>query len=93
MTVNAAGSNGLTRLPKNGGIRVNTFFVSLPKTNLCKRCLTSERADHWTIEVPHYYETVKLKIPLIDNPIHWKILLIIDLVLIDQQSWEREVSI
>jgi hypothetical protein len=39
MTVNAAGTNGLTCLPKYGGARDNTFLVTHPMTD--QRCLTS----------------------------------------------------
>jgi hypothetical protein len=38
-TANAAGTNGLTCLPKHGGARNNKFMVTHPKTD--QQCLTS----------------------------------------------------
>jgi hypothetical protein len=44
-TANAAGTNGLTCLPKHEGIRDNKFLVTHPMTD--QRCLTSAIA-HWS---------------------------------------------
>ncbi|RVE44488.1 hypothetical protein evm_010892 [Chilo suppressalis] len=49
-TADAAGTNGLTFLPKHGGIRDSKFLVTHPMTDHCESCLTStiaaERANH-----------------------------------------------
>ncbi|RVE43974.1 hypothetical protein evm_011377 [Chilo suppressalis] len=49
-TANAAGTNGLTCLPKHGGARDSKFLVTHPMTDHCESCLTStiaaERASH-----------------------------------------------
>ncbi|RVE40526.1 hypothetical protein evm_014824 [Chilo suppressalis] len=48
-TADAAGTNGLTCLPKHGGSRDRRFLVTHPMTDLCESCLTStiaaERAN------------------------------------------------
>jgi hypothetical protein len=50
-TVNAAGTNGLTCLSKNGGARNNKFLVTHPMINLYERCLASAmaRRAHWPL--------------------------------------------
>jgi hypothetical protein len=40
-TVNVAGTNRLTFLPKHGGARDNIFLVTNPMIDLCERCLAS----------------------------------------------------
>ncbi|RVE49894.1 hypothetical protein evm_005487, partial [Chilo suppressalis] len=49
-TADAAGTNGLTCLPKHGGARDGKFLVTHPMTDHCESCLTStiaaDRAKH-----------------------------------------------
>ncbi|CAG9792151.1 unnamed protein product [Diatraea saccharalis] len=45
-TANAAGTNGLTCLPKHGVVRDNNFLVTHPVTDPCERCLTTTIAGH-----------------------------------------------
>jgi hypothetical protein len=40
-TANAAGTNGLTCLPKQGGVRDDKVLVTHPITDLCERCSAS----------------------------------------------------
>ncbi|RVE53193.1 hypothetical protein evm_002026 [Chilo suppressalis] len=53
----AAGTNGLTCLPKHGGTRDRRFLVTHPMTDHCESCLTStiaaERANHLRHRDPH----------------------------------------
>ncbi|RVE41070.1 hypothetical protein evm_014281 [Chilo suppressalis] len=55
-TANAAGTNGLTCLPKHGGTRDRKILVTHPMTDHCESCLTStiaaERANHPRIRAP-----------------------------------------
>ncbi|RVE41620.1 hypothetical protein evm_013725 [Chilo suppressalis] len=55
-TANAAGTDGLTYLPKHGGARDSKFLVTHPKTDHCESCLTStiaaERAGHLRHRAP-----------------------------------------
>ncbi|RVE53003.1 hypothetical protein evm_002301 [Chilo suppressalis] len=55
-TANAAGTNGLTCLPKHGGARDSKFLVAHPMTDHCESCSTSttaaERANHWRHRAP-----------------------------------------
>ncbi|RVE48522.1 hypothetical protein evm_006833 [Chilo suppressalis] len=57
-TAYAAGTNGLTCLPKHGGARDNNFLVTHPMTDLCESCLSStiaaERANHLRHRAPKY---------------------------------------
>jgi hypothetical protein len=48
-TANAAGTNGLTCLPKHGGNRDNKFLVTHPITH--QRCLTSAIARRGALTV------------------------------------------
>jgi hypothetical protein len=53
-TANAAGTNGLTWLPKHGGARDNKFLGTHPMTDYRERCLASahaERTDRGAIEL------------------------------------------
>ncbi|RVE52859.1 hypothetical protein evm_002516 [Chilo suppressalis] len=56
-TADAAGTNGLTCLPKHGGSRNSKFLVTHPMTDHCESCLTStiaaERANHLRHRAPH----------------------------------------
>jgi hypothetical protein len=56
-TANAAGTNGLTCLPKHGAARDNKFLVTHPKTGHWDRCLASAiaRRAHWPLDhrAPH----------------------------------------
>ncbi|RVE46522.1 hypothetical protein evm_008813 [Chilo suppressalis] len=58
-TAEAAGTNGLTCLPKHGGTRDRRFLVTRPMTDHCESCLTStiaaERANHQRHRAPHLY--------------------------------------
>ncbi|RVE50541.1 hypothetical protein evm_004768 [Chilo suppressalis] len=60
-TADAAGTNGLTCLPKHRVARDTKFLVSHPMTNHYESCLTStivaERANHLRHRAPHYYST------------------------------------
>ncbi|RVE43287.1 hypothetical protein evm_012046 [Chilo suppressalis] len=62
-TANAAGTNGLTCLPKHGGARDSKFLVTHPMTDHCESCLTStiaaERASHLRHRAPHIFCTHK----------------------------------
>ncbi|RVE46045.1 hypothetical protein evm_009325 [Chilo suppressalis] len=55
-TADAAGTNGLTCLPKHGGVRDSEFSVTHPMTDHCESCLTSalaaERAKHLRHRAP-----------------------------------------
>ncbi|RVE44509.1 hypothetical protein evm_010838 [Chilo suppressalis] len=56
-TANAAGTHGLTCLPKHGEARDSKFLVTHPMTDHCESCLTStiaaERASHLRHRAPH----------------------------------------
>jgi hypothetical protein len=49
MTANAAGSNGLTCLPSQGGAPDHKFLVTHLMTD--QRCLTTERTDRGAIKL------------------------------------------
>ncbi|RVE42229.1 hypothetical protein evm_013129 [Chilo suppressalis] len=55
-TADAAGTNGLTCLPKHGGARDSKFLITHPMTDHCESCLTStivaERANHLRHRAP-----------------------------------------
>ncbi|RVE42231.1 hypothetical protein evm_013131 [Chilo suppressalis] len=55
-TTDAAGTNGLTCLPKHGGARDSKCLVTHPMTDHCESCLTStiaaERANHLRHRAP-----------------------------------------
>ncbi|RVE53772.1 hypothetical protein evm_001664 [Chilo suppressalis] len=65
-TADAAGTNGLTCLPKHRGARDSKFLVTHPMTDHCESCLTSttaaERANHLRHRAPHSpsYHPLKL---------------------------------
>ncbi|RVE46685.1 hypothetical protein evm_008648 [Chilo suppressalis] len=55
-TADAAGTNGLTCLPKHGGTRDRRYLVTHPMTDHCESCLnstiTAERANHLRHRAP-----------------------------------------
>ncbi|CAG9783696.1 unnamed protein product [Diatraea saccharalis] len=53
-TANAAGTNGLTWLPKHGVARDNNFLVTHPVTDPCESCLTTRIAGRGAYNVPIY---------------------------------------
>ncbi|RVE42481.1 hypothetical protein evm_012866 [Chilo suppressalis] len=62
-TADAAGTNGLTCLPKHGGARDSKFLVTHPMTDHCESCLTStnaaERANHLRHRAPPKEDLLK----------------------------------
>ncbi|RVE49713.1 hypothetical protein evm_005583 [Chilo suppressalis] len=64
-TADAAGTNGLTCLPKRGGTRDRRFLVTHSLTGHCESCLTStiaaERANNLRHRAPHTKEVYTAK--------------------------------
>ncbi|CAG9783586.1 unnamed protein product [Diatraea saccharalis] len=52
-TANAAGTNGLTCLPKHGVARDNNFLVTHPVTDPCESCLTTTIAGRGAYPLRH----------------------------------------
>ncbi|CAG9793651.1 unnamed protein product [Diatraea saccharalis] len=67
-TANAAGTNGLTCLPKHGVARDNNFLVTHPVTDPCESCLTTTIAGRGAYPLRHR-ATIKINYDSRNSPV------------------------